>query len=66
VQRLATPARPDWRSHVERDLGFMFHSPDGEPYWDETCCYSFTAGEVVMVAVASVASGMISAAWMTD
>ena len=46
MQRLATPPRPDWRSHVERDLGFVFHTSDGAPYWDETCCYSFTAEEV--------------------
>jgi glutathionylspermidine synthase len=46
LQRLATPPRPDWRSHVERDLGFVFHTSDGAPYWDETCCYVFTAEEV--------------------
>ena len=46
MQRLATPPRPDWRSHVERDLGFVFHTIDGAPYWDETCCYAFTAEEV--------------------
>ena len=46
MQRLATQPRPDWRSHVERDLGFVFHTSDGAPYWDETCCYAFTAEEV--------------------
>jgi glutathionylspermidine synthase len=40
------PPRPDWRTHVERDLGFVFHSTAGAPYWDETCCYEFTADEV--------------------
>jgi glutathionylspermidine synthase len=53
LQRLATPARPDWRSHVERDLGFMFHSPEGAPYWDETHCYSFTADEVDVLEAAT-------------
>jgi glutathionylspermidine synthase len=53
LQRLATPARLDWRSHVERDLGFMFHSPEGEPYWDETCCYGFTADEVDVLEAAT-------------
>jgi len=53
LQRLATPPRPDWRSHVERDLGFMFHSPEGEPYWDETCCYGFTAEEVDVLEAAT-------------
>ncbi|MSO93411.1 MAG: glutathionylspermidine synthase family protein [Rhodospirillales bacterium] len=46
MQRLATTPRPDWREHVERDLGFVFHTIDGAPYWDETCCYSFTAAQV--------------------
>jgi len=53
LQRLATPPRPDWRSHVERDLGFVFHTTDGAPYWDETCCYVFTAGEVDVLEAAT-------------
>lgn len=48
-----TPARPDWRSRVERDLGFMFHSPEGAPYWDETRCYVFTAEEVDVLEAAT-------------
>lgn len=39
-------ARPDWRAHVETDLGFAFHTIDGAPYWDETACYRFTAAEI--------------------
>ena len=46
MQRLATEPRADWREHVERDLGFVFHTIDGAPYWDETACYRFTAAEV--------------------
>jgi glutathionylspermidine synthase len=46
VQRQATSPRPDWREHVERDLGFAFHTIDGAPYWDETACYRFTAAEI--------------------
>lgn len=38
--------RPGWREHVERDLGFIFHTIDGEPYWDETACYVFTGEQV--------------------
>ena len=53
MQRLATPPRPDWRSHVERDLGFVFHTSDGAPYWDETCCYVFTAEEVDAIETAT-------------
>jgi glutathionylspermidine synthase len=38
--------RPDWREHVERDLGFTFHTIGGAPYWDETACYAFSAAQV--------------------
>lgn len=46
MRRLTTPPRPDWRRHVERDLGFAFHTINGSTYWDETACYAFTAAEV--------------------
>ena len=41
VHRLPVTPRTDWRAHVERDLGFAFHTIDGAPYWDETACYRF-------------------------
>src|SRR5258706_8785445 len=37
--------RMDWPKKVE-DLGFDFHTFDGEVYWDERACYRFTAGEI--------------------
>ncbi len=46
MQRLALTPRPDWRAHVERDLGFVFHTIDGAPYWDETACYRFAEAEI--------------------
>jgi glutathionylspermidine synthase len=46
LQRLTVTPRADWRAHVERDLGFAFHTIDGAPYWDETACYKFTAAEI--------------------
>ena len=46
MQRLSVTPRADWRAHVERDLGFAFHTIDGAPYWDETACYRLTAAEV--------------------
>ena len=46
MQRLATAPRADWRAHVERDLGFSFHTIGGAPYWDETACYRFTAAKI--------------------
>lgn len=46
MERLRTEPRPDWREHVERDLGFVFHTIDDAPYWDETACYRFSESEV--------------------
>ena len=54
MQRLIIPARPDWRAHVERDLGFVFHTIDGEPYWDETAYYKFNAEEIDQIEEATV------------
>lgn len=46
MKRLAATPRPDWRARVERDLGFVFHTIDGQPYWDETACYAFDSDEI--------------------
>ncbi|MSP66746.1 MAG: glutathionylspermidine synthase family protein [Alphaproteobacteria bacterium] len=46
MQRLTVEPRAEWRAHVERDLGFAFHTIDGAPYWDETACYQFSAAEI--------------------
>ena len=46
MHRLPVTPRTDWRAHVERDLGFAFHTVNGAPYWDETVCYRFTAAEI--------------------
>jgi glutathionylspermidine synthase len=53
MRRLATVPRPDWREHVERDLGFHFHTINDAPYWDETACYAFSAAEVDELEAAS-------------
>ena len=37
--------RIDWPKKVE-ELGFDFHTFDGEVYWDERACYRFTADEI--------------------
>lgn len=37
--------RPDARARAAA-LGFAFAEIAGEPYWDETACWRFTAGEV--------------------
>ncbi len=46
MERLTTTPRAEWRAHVERELGFAFHTIDGATYWDETACYRFSAAEV--------------------
>lgn len=38
--------RPDWQEHVEDELGFIYHTIDGAPYWDESACYVFSRAEV--------------------
>jgi glutathionylspermidine synthase len=37
--------RVDWPKKLE-DLGFDFHTIDGEVYWDERACYRFTTEEI--------------------
>jgi glutathionylspermidine synthase len=46
VERQPVTPRDEWRTHVERDLGFAFHTIGGAPYWDETACYRFAAAEI--------------------
>lgn len=45
MKRAALTPRPDWQERVEA-LGLIYHSPHGEPYWDESVCYRFTSREV--------------------
>jgi glutathionylspermidine synthase len=53
MRRLATSPRPDWRAHVERDLGFAFHTINNAPYWDETACYVFDIAEIDAIEAAT-------------
>jgi glutathionylspermidine synthase len=39
------PERRDWREKVEA-LGFIFHTVNGEPYWNETAYYRFSPQEI--------------------
>jgi glutathionylspermidine synthase len=45
VERQDLVPRVDWPRKVE-DLGFHFHTFDGEVYWDERACYRFSAAEI--------------------
>ena len=45
MRRITMQERPFWRQRA-KELGFTFHSPDGEVYWDERACYAFTLPEI--------------------
>ncbi|WP_341704933.1 glutathionylspermidine synthase family protein [Ferrovibrio sp.] len=45
MQRLAVDPRPDWRERAE-ELGFAFHTIDGQPYWCEDAAYCFSAAQI--------------------
>jgi glutathionylspermidine synthase len=50
--RMETPPRFEWTKVVESQ-GLLFHSIDGEPYWDETAYYLFEAREIDEIEAAS-------------
>jgi glutathionylspermidine synthase len=43
--RIRTEPRPNWRKDVE-SKGLLFHTLDGEPYWDESAYYLFESAEI--------------------
>ena len=45
MQRIVSEERPDWRDRAE-EIGFDFHTIDGERYWDERAYYAFTLEEI--------------------
>ena len=45
MRREALVPRSDLEAHLE-ELGFPYHTIDGEPYWDETHCYRLDAAQV--------------------
>ena len=45
MKRLKITPRRNWQAAVE-NLGLAFHTPRGQPYWDESVCYQFTSREV--------------------
>ena len=45
MQRLPIAPRPDWKDQAQQ-LGFQFHTIDGEPYWEESAYYAFTLRQV--------------------
>ena len=45
MRRIGIPERSNWRERA-RELGFTFHSPAGEVYWDERAYYAFELPEI--------------------
>ena len=45
MQRIVCPERDDWQETATAS-GFVFHSLDGERYWDESAYYAFSLAEI--------------------
>lgn len=45
MKRIALTPRPNWQKKVE-EVGFLFHTADQGPYWDESAYYQLTTKEV--------------------
>ncbi len=45
MRRIALPERSHWKQ-TAKDLGFQFHTIDGERYWDERGAYRFSLTQV--------------------
>jgi glutathionylspermidine synthase len=55
MRRVSLTPRPEWQKRVE-SVGLTFHTLDsGQPYWDESACYVFTAAEVDRIEAATYA-----------
>jgi len=45
MQRIACDERADWQQKAA-EVGFVFHTIEGERYWDERAYYAFTLAEI--------------------
>ena len=45
MRRVSCEERPDWRARAD-EIGFDFHTIDGQRYWDERAYYAFTLKEI--------------------
>lgn len=45
MRRHNVTPRKDWQQKVE-EVGLIYHSVDGNPYWDESVYWEFTSGEI--------------------
>jgi glutathionylspermidine synthase len=60
MRRVAAPTRANWQSKVEA-AGLTWHTP-GQPYWNESAFYQFTAREVDTLEAATNELGQMSLA----
>jgi glutathionylspermidine synthase len=52
MKRILLAPRHNWQEKVQA-LGLVYHTPNGERYWDESVCYRFTSREVDELEAAS-------------
>ena len=52
MRRVTAPPRANWRREVE-ELGFTYHTIDGELYWDEAGWYEFSLAEIEEIEAAT-------------
>jgi glutathionylspermidine synthase len=52
MHRISVDPRPNWQKRVE-SVGLMFHTLNGEPYWDETAAYQLSTFEVDQLELAA-------------
>ncbi|MBL8993954.1 MAG: glutathionylspermidine synthase family protein [Spirochaetia bacterium] len=52
MKRISLAPRPEWQGQME-ELGFNYHTIEGETYWDESACYTFTAAQIDTVEAAA-------------
>ncbi len=45
MRRISTAPRSNLEARAKA-LGFTFHAPDGQIYWDESAYYAFTLEEI--------------------
>jgi len=45
MHRIQIEERPNWKE-LASEVGFQFHTLEGETYWDESACYRFTLDQI--------------------
>ena len=53
MERLCLTPRENWQEKVA-ELGMLYHTIDGEVYWDESACYRFTSAEIDTLDLAAI------------